>query len=76
MGFEDYQSAVAETPSDTGDVGLARGFYAGSTGDVSIVTKSGNTVVFVGVQVGTIIPIHLSRINATGTTVTSILVLY
>lgn len=71
-----YQLAVAETPADDGNVGLARGFYVGVTGNVSVVCKNGSTAVFVAVPAGEIIPIEISRVNATGTTASSILVLY
>ena len=66
------------TPSDSVDLPyITRGVYVGVTGDVSVVAAgNGATVVFAGVAAGTILPIQVSRIRATGTTSTSIIALY
>lgn len=65
-------AAIPITPSDT--VPLAqkvRGIYVGVTGNVSIVDSQGNTQVLLNVPVG-IVDIRASRVNATGTTATSL----
>lgn len=65
------------TPSDTTTLGqLARGLYVGATGNVSVLLRDGSSVTFVGVQGGTTLPIRCRRVNATGTTASSILALY
>jgi len=68
----------AVTPNDSTDLtlGVCRAIYAGAAGDISIVDLSGETVVFVGVLAGSILPVQTARINATGTTATSIVALY
>ncbi len=56
---------------------MARGLYVGASGDIVVVLVDGtSTLTFVGVPTGTILPILCSRVNATGTTATSILALY
>lgn len=56
------------TPDDNNDLPQRiRGIYFGSDGDIVIVTPKGNTVPFIGVKVGTIIPIDIDRVLATGT---------
>ena len=64
---------------------FTRGLYIGSGGDVSVEmagdgTPTGGltdaTVVFVTVLSGTILPISVTRVNATGTTATSIVALW
>jgi len=65
------------TPDDGTDLtlGACRAlFVGGDGGDVSIVDLTGETVVLVG-AVG-VVPVQTARVNATGTTATSILALY
>lgn len=69
---------LAVTPSDTVDFSDAeevRGLYIGGAGDVAVEMESG-TVVFAGAVAGTILPIKCSRVNATDTSATNIVVLY
>ena len=68
----------AVTPNDGADLGLGecRALYAGGSGDVSIVDLTGETVVFVGVLAGSILPVQTARVNATGTTASDIVALY
>jgi hypothetical protein len=71
------EDAVAVTPSDSVNLtGAPRALYIGTFGDVSLVTASGNTVVFVGVQSGSILPVRVQRVNATGTAATNIVAIY
>jgi hypothetical protein len=54
-----------------------RGLYVGSFGNLTVdMADGGSSVVFVGVQGGTILPIQVTRIYATGTTATNIVGLY
>ena len=66
------QDAVAVTPSDSGSHRF-RALYIGGDGDVSVDTKGGSeSVVFVGVLAGTILPVEVVRVNSTDTTATNI----
>jgi hypothetical protein len=53
-----------------------RGVYVGVGGNVKVDMVSGGTVTFVGVVAGTLLPIQVERIYATGTTATSMVALY
>jgi len=69
----------AITPADGADfdaMGVCRAIYVGGAGDISIDDIGGNTVSFVGVLAGSILPVQTARVNATGTTATSIVALY
>lgn len=68
-----YDAAVV-TPSDTVNLpdGPCRMLYIGVTGDVTIITMNGNTVLFKAVPVG-ILRMRAACVLATGTTATNIL---
>lgn len=56
------------TPSDSTNFNEnCRAIYVGTGGDITLVTKGGQTVTFVQVPSGAILPIRASRVNATGT---------
>jgi len=63
--------AVAVTKSDTTYLIASRALYVGGTGDVAVLTLGGETVTFVGVPTGTILPIRVLRVLA-ATTATNI----
>lgn len=68
--------AETVTPSDSVDVtNTTRGLYVGVTGDVSVIMQGGATVLFKAVPAGTLLPIRVSRVRATGTTATTMLAL-
>lgn len=72
------RSAVAVTPSDTVDIQggqLSRGVYVGGAGNMSV-QMGGVTVMFAGVVPGNVLPIRISRVNATNTTATNIVALF
>ena len=70
-------SAQAITPSDTNDIETAsRAIYVGSGGDLAVKMLGGADITFVGLNAGTILPIRVSRIKATGTTAGSIVSLF
>lgn len=48
----------------------ARSLYVGGTGDVTLVSVSGDVMLFSAVPVGTILPVRHTRVNSTGTTAT------
>ena len=69
----------AITPNNGADfdaLGICRAIYVGGAGDVSIIDDGGETVVFVGAQAGSVIPVQTARVNVTGTTATSLVALY
>lgn len=65
--------AVAVTPSDSTMIAqVPRALYIGTGGNVSVRMPRGNTVTFTSVPGGTILPVRVSRVNATGTTASNI----
>jgi hypothetical protein len=70
------QDAAAVTKSDTADQGDVRALFVGGSGNVSLVTALGNTVVFTGVLAGSILPVRCTKVRSTGTTATNIVALY
>jgi hypothetical protein len=69
---------VAITPSDaTVYSPHLRMIYCGSTGNISVTTAEGTTVSFIGVPTGgSIGPFFITKVNATGTTATSLIGFY
>lgn len=68
-----FAHAEAVTPSDTVDLTYVSGMlYVGSVGDVTVITKNGETVLFKAVPTGTFVPIRASRVKTTGTTASQI----
>lgn len=69
---------LAVTPSDSTDLtySTCRAIYVGGDGNISLVDGNGATIVFTGVTAGSILPVQTARVNATGTTATSIIALY
>ena len=65
------------TPSDTTDLtktGVT--IYVGGTGNLKVDMSNGDTVTFMGIQVGSFLPVQVNRVYSTGTTATNILALY
>ena len=71
-------SAVAVTPHDATNLAEpSRALYIGVTGDVSVeMTDTGTAVVFTAVPAGTVLPIRVTRVNATATDATNIVSIY
>ena len=64
----------AITPSDTVDFdSIAKSIYVGGAGTVVLVTPTGTVLTFVGVPVGTVLPVCAKRINSTSTTATNLI---
>lgn len=62
------------TPSDSVNFNEnCRAIYVGGDGDVALVTKGGQTVTFVGLVAGLILPVRASRVNSTNTTATDLI---
>ena len=71
-------SGVAIVAADA-DLALTptRALYVGNGGDVSVVFAPGSTpVIFPNVQAGTILPVRVTQVRATGTTATGIVGMY
>lgn len=68
--------AVAVTPSDATDLGSTRGLYIGVGGNLVVTMLDNTNVTFVAVPSGTILPIRVQKVRATGTTASSIVALY
>ncbi len=69
-------NAAAVTLSDTDDLAVvARALYVGTTGNITLITPNGQTVLFTAVPVG-ILPVMCSRVKSTGTTASTIVALW
>mgnify|MGYP000879959634 FL=1 len=70
----DFAAPVA--PNDVTEFAQPmRSLYVGVTGNVSVLTTNGQSVIFANVPVG-ILPIRCRRVNSTGTTATNIIGLW
>jgi hypothetical protein len=69
---------TAIVPHDTNDLAdLPKAIYIGGGGDVALMAVADNTArTFKAVQVGSILPIRVRRVLATGTTATNLIALY
>jgi hypothetical protein len=67
--------AVSLVPSNGTDLGFAtRGIYVGGGGDLRVDMQDGGAAItFVAVAAGSVLPIRVSRVYATGTTATSLI---
>lgn len=64
------------TASDTANINPTRGVYIGGAGDLKVDTAGGTTITLSATAAGSILPISVKRIYATGTTATNIVALY
>jgi len=67
---------VSVTPDDSDLATDFRSLYVGVAGNVAIVSTGGDTVTFVGVLAGSILPVRCRQVKSTGTTATNIIGLY
>jgi len=68
--------AKTVTPSDTAELAQPGQIYVGGGGDIKVITDGGDTTTFVGVVGGTILPVLVKKVFATGTDATNMLVTY
>lgn len=69
--------AEAVTPHDTNDLDAAtRGLYVGTAGALTVITAGGDTVTLVAVPAGSILPLSVTRVLATGTDADDIVALW
>ena len=70
-------NAFTITPHNTDELAfVTRAIYVGTTGDVKVTTKTGNTVIFVGVPAGQILPVRAKIVFATLTTASNLVGLF
>jgi hypothetical protein len=69
-------SANTLTPNDSGTLLTTRALYIGAAGDLKVTMAYGDIVTFVAVPAGSILPIQVTRVFATGSTAASIIALY
>jgi len=70
-------NAAAVTPNDAADLTTAsRAIYVGGAGNLTVVMLGGATITFTGVAAGTIYPLRVARVRATGTTATGLVALW
>lgn len=67
------EDAASVTPSDS-TVFDSSILYVGSTGNVKVTTAQGSDVTFTAVPAGTILPVRVKKVFATGTTPAIVLV--
>lgn len=68
--------AATFTNSDTNYLPTPSVIYVGVTGNVKVTTAQGDDTVFVAVPAGSVIPVQVVRVWATGTTASSLLRIY
>jgi hypothetical protein len=67
----------AITTNDATDLAAeTRAIYVGVAGDLVAVLSSGDEVTFAGLAGGTLLPVRVRRVKATGTTATQLVGLY
>lgn len=73
IAFQPIQ-AVAVVPHDTTTFN-AGVLYIGSTGNVKVQTKGGDTITFTNVANSFLLPVQVIQVFSTGTTATSMIIL-
>lgn len=69
-------SQTEVTPSDSTTLATYRSLYVGTGGNVTILNKTGQTVLFTNVGPGSILPVLGTKVLATGTTASNIVALH
>lgn len=68
---------LAVTPSDVTEFSQpSRAIWVGGTGDIAVRMLDQTTLTFVGVTVGTMLPLRVDQVLATGTTATNIVIIF
>ena len=69
--------AIAVTPHDSTNLtNPTRGIYVGGDGNLTVVMVDGGVVLFTAAKAGSVLPIRVNRVNATGTSATGLVALY
>lgn len=69
-------SAGAITPSDTENLPTPSVVYVGTGGNVKVTTPQGDAVTFANISAGSVIPVQVLQVWATGTTATNLVRIY
>lgn len=70
------RSAVIVTPNDAGTLTqISRAVYVGVSGDLAVTMADGSQVTFEAVPAGSLLPIRVQTVRATGTTAGALLAL-
>lgn len=70
-------NAFPVTPQDGVDLpAITRALYVGGSGDVAATMTGGEAIILVNVLAGTVLPVRLARVAATGTTAQNLVGLY
>jgi len=68
--------AAAVVPADGSDLPRSGRLFVGGAGAVKVTTISGTDVTFTGVIAGSVLPVRVKKVFATGTTATNMVVMY
>jgi hypothetical protein len=69
-------SAGTITPSDSANLPTPSVVYVGTGGNVAVTTPQGDQVTFVNLPAGSVIPVQVLQVRATGTTATNLVRIY
>lgn len=70
-------TAAAVTPHNTNELSyVTRAIYVGGAGDLAVTMVDGGEVTFVAIPAGTVLPIRVKVVKATGTDASSIIALW
>ncbi len=71
------EHAVAIVPSNTQDLAVVtRALFVGQAGDLAVLMIGGESVTLANVPAGTLLPLRVARVLATGTTATALIGLW
>ena len=68
--------AATFSNSDTVNLESPSVIYVGGAGNVKVTTAQGDEVTFIGLQMGSVIPVQVIRVWSTDTTATNLLRIY
>jgi hypothetical protein len=71
------RDGAAVTPSDSSDLSVVpRAIYVGVAGSIAAIMAGGQSVTLQNVAAGSLLPIRVARISATGTTASGLVALW
>ena len=73
---ESHRRAVAVTTNDMSYIPVTRALYVGGAGNIVVTMENGEDATLSGVLAGTVYPLSVKRVKATGTTATNLVALY
>lgn len=69
-------AAIVTPDNDTDLTYVTRGLWVGGAGSVNVVLAGGQTVLFAGIQAGTLLPLRVSRVKSSSTSATNIVAIW